>query len=317
MEDERTSRRSFIRMAAGGVAATSLGALEGCAQQPALIPKIRLGAHSVTRLILGSNPFNGFSYGIPSLSQHMREWSTPERIAEVLRQCEQNGINTWQFSYYPASLAALKLHQSAGGRLQWILLTGGAMRGNPGLIAEVAKMKPLAIVHHGGVTDEHFRAGSMDKVRDYLKAIRDSGVLVGMSTHIPGVIEWVEEHNWDLDFYMACMFQIGRPEAETRKMLGDLPLGQVFLESDPPRMCRAILGTRKPCLAFKILAAGRHGETPEKLEGAFRFAFANIKPQDAAIVGMYPRFKNEIRENAELVRRICSNEPPVASVNPI
>ncbi len=88
-------------------------------------------------------------------------------------------------------------------------------------------------------------------------------------------------------------------------MLGDLPLGQVFLESDPPRMCRAIRQTRRPCLAFKILAAGRHGATREQLERAFRFAFENIKPEDAVIVGMYPRFKDEIRENVELVRRIC------------
>jgi hypothetical protein len=236
----------------------------------------------------------------------MREWSTPEHIASVLRQAEQNGINTWQFSYYPSSMEALKLHRSAGGRLQWILLTGGAMRDNPGPIGDVAKLKPLAIVHHGGVTDQHFRAGTMEKVRDYLKAIRDSGVLVGLSTHLPSVIELVEERNWDVDFYMACFFQISRPEAETRKMLGDLPLGPVFLESDPPRMCRAIRQARKPCLAFKILAAGRHGSSPAQLERAFRFALGNIKPQDAVIVGMYPRFKDEVHENAELVRRICS-----------
>jgi hypothetical protein len=145
----------------------------------------------------------------------------------------------------------------------------------------------------------------MDRVRDYLKRIRDNGVLVGLSTHIPEVIDFVEGRNWDLDFYMACMFQIGRPDAEIRKSLGgDLPLGSVFLESDPPKMCRAIRQARKPCLAFKILAAGRLAEDAGKLEQAFRFAFGNIKAQDGVIVGMYPRFKDEVRENADLVRRL-------------
>jgi hypothetical protein len=305
------SRRAFIQMGvAAGAAMASGGGSDSAAQQAPGLPEIKLGEHRVTRLILGSNPFNGFSYGIPSLDQHMREWSTPEHVAGVLRQCEQNGINTWQFSYYPASMEALKLHRSEGGRLQWILLTGGAMRENPGPIGEVVKLKPIAIVHHGGVTDERYRAGNMEKVRDYLKAIRDSGVLVGVSTHLPAVVEYVEERNWDIDFFMTCVFQIGRPEAETRKILGDLPLGQVFLESDPPRMCRAIRQARRPCLAFKILAAGRHGSSPEQLERAFRFAFTNIKPQDGVIVGMYPRFKDEVRENADRVRRICS-EPQV------
>jgi hypothetical protein len=308
MNRESTSRRRFLELAlAGGAAAAATDRLSyaGPAQN-ATLPTIRLGQHTVTRLLLGSNPFNGFSYGIPSLDQHMKEWSTPEHIAGVVRSAEQNGINTWQFSYYDSSLAGLKLYQSAGGKIQWILLTGGAMRENPGLIPDVAKMKPIAIVHHGGVTDERFRAGQMDRVRDYLKAIRDSGVLVGLSTHLPGVIDFVEGKNWDVDFYMACFFQIGRPEAETRKITGALPLGQVFLESDPPQMCKAIRQSRKPCLAFKILAAGRHGSTREQLEAAFRFAFANIKPQDGVIVGMYPRFKDEVRENTEIVRRICA-----------
>jgi hypothetical protein len=307
MSRESTSRRRFLELAlAGGTAAGAHGLSSSATAQGAVLPTIRLGKHQVTRLILGSNPFNGFSYGIPSLDQHMREWSTPERIASVLRTCEQSGINTWQFSYYESSMAGLKLHQSGGGQIQWILLTGGAMRENPGLIPDVAKLKPLGIVHHGGVTDERFRAGQMDRVRDYLKAIRDSGTLVGLSTHLPGVVEFVEERNWDVDFYMTCFFQIGRPEVETRKLVAALPLGQVFLESDPPQMCRAIRQAKKPCLAFKILAAGRHGTSREQLERAFRFAFTSIKPQDGVIVGMYPRFKDEVRENVDIVRRICA-----------
>jgi hypothetical protein len=33
--------------------------------------------------------------------------------------------------------------------------------------------------------------------------------------------------------------------------------------------------------------------------------FGNIKPQDAVIMGMYPRYKDEVRENVAHVRRIC------------
>ncbi|HXK62491.1 MAG TPA: hypothetical protein PLP42_21600, partial [Acidobacteriota bacterium] len=191
--------------------------------------------------------------------------------------------------------------------IQWILLTGGVMQGDPTRLREVAKLKPLAIVHHGGVTDSNYQAGTMEKVRDYLKAIRDTGVLVGLSTHLPGVVEYVDEHDWDIDFYMTSFYQFTRPVEEIRRMLGELPLGYVFLEGDPARMCRAIRQTRKTCLAFKILAAGRMGDSDEKREEAFRYAFENIKPQDAVIVGMYPRFKDEIRENAETVRRLLSS----------
>lgn len=310
MVQSKTSRRVVLKSAAvtlAGGMVLDQGLSAKAAAPAASLPTVQLGPHRISRLVLGSNPFNGFCYSLPSLSTHMKEWCTPERIAQIVRQCRENGINTWQFSYYDSSLAALKLLQAeAGDPIQWILLTGGAIKSDTSRLAEIAKLKPLAIVHHGGVTDEHFHNGTMDKVRDYLKAIRDAGVMVGMSTHLPSVIEYVEERNWDVDFYMTCFYQFSRSTEDIRKMLGELPLGYVFLEGDPARMTRVIRQTRKTCLAFKILAAGRLADPAEAREKAFRFAFENIKAQDAVIVGMYPRFKDEVRENADMVRRVLT-----------
>ncbi len=296
------SRRSMLQ-SAGGLAVPAK-ALPGPAGT--LLPTVTLGKRAITRLILGSNPFNGFSYSLPTLDRYMREWSTPENICAVLRAAEQNGINTWQFSYYPNSMAAIEKHRAEGGRLNWILLGGGEMKDNLPLIGQVARLGPLAIVHHGGVTDQRFADGQREKVRDFLKAVRSAGVMVGLSTHQPGIVEYVEEHDWDLDFYMTCFHQLSRPAGELRKMLGEMPLGPVFLEGDPARMCRVIRQTRRTCLAFKILGAGRLARSARELEAAFRFAFENIKPQDAVIVGMFPRFQDEVRQNADLVRRICN-----------
>jgi hypothetical protein len=39
------------------------------------------------------------------------------------------------------------------------------------------------------------------------------------------------------------------------------------------------------------------------VEEAFRFALANIKKTDAVIVGMYPRFEDEIRLNVGYARK--------------
>ncbi len=39
------------------------------------------------------------------------------------------------------------------------------------------------------------------------------------------------------------------------------------------------------------------------VEKAFRFAFENIKPIDGVIVGMYPRFSDEISQDVEHVRK--------------
>jgi len=54
-----------------------------------------------------------------------------------------------------------------------------------------------------------------------------------------------------------------------------------------------------PCFAFKILGAGRHCDSQEAVQAAFNFAFANIKPTDAVVVGMFPKYLDQITLNVQ------------------
>ncbi|MCP5109832.1 MAG: hypothetical protein GY953_03235 [bacterium] len=140
--------------------------------------------------------------------------------------------------------------------------------------------------------------------------MRQAGVQVGVSTHNPRVLEYVEEKGWDVDFFMACAYHRTRTPAEFRALLGELPVQrrEIYLEKDPERLFRVVRQTGKTCLVFKILAAGRRTNSPKLVDGAFRHTFENIKPHDAVIVGMYPRYRDEITENADRVRRILDVE---------
>lgn len=295
---DTVSRRALFQAAAAGPL------LAGSPEPP--LPTVRLGKYDVSRLIIGSNPFSGYAYSLPSLAQHMKEWFTPENVAATLRLAEQKGINTHQLSYLPEAVEQFGQLRSSGSKLQYLVLSGGKMRDDPSLIGEVAKRGPMAIVHHGGVTDQRFRAGEHGKVREFLQRVRDAGVLVGLSSHLPENIAYAEEKGWDVDFYMTSFHQLTRTPEETRKLTGEMGIGTTFMEGDPARMCKVIRAVKRPCLAFKILAAGRVAEKRGGLEEAFRFAFANIKPTDAVIVGMYPRFKDEVGENAAIVRRLLT-----------
>ena len=144
----------------------------------------------------------------------------------------------------------------------------------------------------------------MDTVKEWCKKARDLGVLVGVGTHKPEVIAKVEEENWDVDFYAGCVYNRTRTAEEWKKVLNgemmEMP-GDIYLQSDPARMYKVMRQTKKPCFAFKILAAGR---IPDRgVEQAFRTAFESIKPIDGVFVGMFPRVKDEVRENAEIVHR--------------
>jgi hypothetical protein len=110
-----------------------------------------------------------------------------------------------------------------------------------------------------------------------------------------------------VDFYMLCAYNRTRTPEEFRKMLGVLPLpaSDVYLESDPPHAYEVAKKTSKTCFLFKILAAGRV-RSQEEVDNAFKQAFDSIKPQDCIVVGMFPRFRDEVKENCDRVRRILN-----------
>ena len=71
-------------------------------------------------------------------------------------------------------------------------------------------------------------------------------------------------------------------------------------------MFAEIRKTKKPCLVLKILGAGRLCLTPEATDAAFKTAFSSIKPNDCVIVGIYPKHRDQIGEDAALVRKYSS-----------
>jgi len=303
------SRRDFLL--AAGTLAVAAGAVSNAAgaEDARRLPQIKIGKHSISRLICGCNPFGAMSHTSSLIDFEFRQYYTLEQIAQTLRKCREEGINTVQGLTAERYKALVK----AGGNIQ-VLANG---RGEPAGIPAMIENGAIGIHHYGVTTDALYKQGKLSVAREYLKHVRDSGVLVGLTTHIPAVVEIAESEGWDVDYYMTCVYQWGRTQADLEKLFGDkkdlLPVeaysmivgdgyAEVFLSGDPPKMYKAIRQTRKPCLAYKILAAGRKAQTPESIEGAFHEAFQNIKSADAIIVGMYDRYVDQIAENCGYVR---------------
>jgi hypothetical protein len=53
-------------------------------------------------------------------------------------------------------------------------------------------------------------------------------------------------------------------------------------------------------------AARRKCDSPEQVRECFDFAFKNIKPTDATIVGMFPKLSDHIGEITRLVRELAA-----------
>jgi hypothetical protein len=274
-----------------------------------LLPTINLGEHRITRLIAGSNPISGYSYMGPILDRHMKEYFTPERIVEFLWKCEQEGINAHQFSRQEEMSGVFRELRERGSKMKFICLHAGGPENAP---AEkvVRDTQPIAIVHHGGVTDRLFLEGKSRQVHDFVKRVHDAGVLAGVSAHNPDCIKQIADEGWPVDLFMTCFYYLTRTPEELEKMppVVTVEVGYSFFASDPMAMTKVVRQVDQPCLGFKILAAGRMCGREQKVEAAFKFAFEHLKPTDGVIVGMYPRYQDQIRQNTGYTRKFASTQ---------
>ena len=305
------TRRNFLQSTATLAASLASGAslsaqAQGAAAKLAAIPdsdiqmpKTKFGKLEISRLVVGVNTLLGFSHYNEIMSAMMREWYTQAKVVEVLGRCEKFGINAYNYVHMGRAQADWERYLGEGGKMH---LVAQATTNDPAELWNA--VKPAAAWVQGERTDDAYRAGKMETIRDYCKKLRDLGVtMVGVGSHIPEVLAMVEDAGWDVDFYAGCVYNRRRTPEEFRKLLGgELPemVNEVYLQGDPPRMYKVLKQTTKPCFAFKVLAAGR----VRSPEAAFKLAFNSLKPYDCLFVGMFPRAKDEIKENAEIVSRI-------------
>jgi len=304
--NHKTGRREFLTKLsavaalgligdAGFKGATAADQTSNPGQPESAMPTITLGSHRISRLICGSNPILGYSYMGQHTDQQMKEYYTTERTVEFLQKCEQAGITTHQGS---SRHDYISLMRDRGSEMQIICLDSGQEK----LKETIRVVQPVAMSHHGGVTDRLFAGGKSKLVHDYVKEVKDSGLLAGISAHNPNVIKQIADEGWEVDFFMTCFYFLTR-ELGKEEPISTIPVGSYsFFKDDPKVMTQVIRQVKQPCLAFKILGAGRLCSSEEQVISAFQFAFENIKPTDGVIVGMFPWFFDEIGANVQYTK---------------
>jgi hypothetical protein len=283
-----TTRREFLRDAAvigaavGAVRAAEAGAGKGAAGK---LPRIKLGKLEVSRLILGSNPFFGFSHGNPQASaEEMRKYYTPERIMAVMDKAAEQGIDAVWTPSYDHWIKLWNRYREKGGKLKvWIGQPDnfGAMKQH---ITACAKNGCKAICVQGESVDRAFREGKHGLVKEWLDLIHSFGLPAGIAAHSPRTHLVAEEKKLPVDFYHQCMYQ---PENYSTKCRD--------------QALATIRKLDKPVVAYKVLAAGRlaPGE-------ALAHLLKHVRPKDGLCVGVFPKKKDEITENAALTARLSA-----------
>lgn len=247
----------------------------------------KMGDHQVSRLICGGNPFGGHAHGnLAYLGKLFREYFTDDKIAETLQVSAANGINTALIEIEDNILRSLDLYEERmGHRIQWICQIPpdrkevGLMKHMKQQIQIASDNKAMAAFIQGAATEDMFASGQTEELRELIALMREKGIVPGVCSHHPEIIEKADELELGAEFYM-------------------MTLNRVDYHCDDPEAAKAAMKKLDtPFLSFKVLGAGR-----DEPEAGFRNAF------DAGAtfiaVGM---FDFQAKENAELVNKILDN----------
>ncbi|MHC4787753.1 MAG: hypothetical protein ACYS8K_00895 [Planctomycetota bacterium] len=246
---------------------------------------VRIGGRDVSRFILGSNPFSGFSHQGREMDRQMMSYWTCERVKAALRQAESLGINTIIARADFHVLRLLMEYRDEGGRIQWFAQTCPEIGPPEKAMDRVAEFGAPACYIHGGYADHLLAGGRLEELIPTVDHARELGLAVGLAAHDPRTIHWAER-NLKLDYYMCSYYNPIPRKAGADHVSGT---AEAYRDEDRRAMTELIQGLSRPAIHYKVMAAGRNDPAE-----ALHYAAARMRPGDAVCVGIFTRDKADM-----------------------
>jgi hypothetical protein len=294
----RMNRREFLKHtglagAAAVVARGAAGEEKGRQEAAKPLPTIRLGSLEVSRFLLGSNPFWGYSHKNPQLDEEMKAYHTDERIVRILDEAARCGLTTVVSPPDQRWVDLWVKYRAAGGKLRiWVAQCHEASDTMEAEIDRAIKAGAPAAFIQGGRVEQQFVNAKFDTLRRWLDRIKNAGIPGGFAAHWPEIHPELEKRKFPADFYFQCCYNPSKPGA----------IGDLYREADRKIAMETLRAIEKPVVAYKILGAGRL-----RAADGFEQAFNAIRRKDGVCVGIWAKEAiDQIRENATLTEMLSA-----------
>jgi hypothetical protein len=262
-----------------------------------------VGGVSLSRLIVGTNWVLGYSHATRAKDKYIQEaHASPKSIADILEVFFRNGVNTVMgpFQNKPILSDAVKEAEDRTGVRGVIVSTPGFKIGPETaekgwdwdaartVLDKEAKLGATFCMPHTSTTDRLIDklTRKIRRMDELCAAMRERGLIPGLSTHHPESIVFADESKLDVETYIAIY--------NSRGYL-------MHLEVDWTH--RVIQNAGKPVMTIKPLAAGQL----RPFEG-LAFAWSTLRDKDMVTVGcMSP---DEARELIDLSLAMIERRAP-------
>ena len=260
-----------------------------------LFPRTQVENISLPRMLIGSNWMLGYSHRTTSADSMIRErYSTKEAVSEVICAYLAYGIDAMMAPFVgddlqPNAVVMDGIHMAEDKMGRKLILidtpivdvsdTPQAHDFTARKIETVRKNgADICLLHHSSVEQlvcKH--TGTIDRLPEYTRMIRENGMIPGLSAHMPELVLYSDNHpEYDVQTYIQLYNCLGF-------------LMQIEVEG----VRRIIENAKKPVMTIKSMAAGRC--TPYV---GLTFSFATLRPQDMVTVGAFSA--REVHEDVEI-----------------
>ena len=250
-------------------------------------PRTMVGGLSVSRMIIGTNWFLGWSHQSPAKDHLIKSKMDRKAIADVLEVFFRSGVDTIMgpLAQNPSIFDAIKDAEDRTGakciKVDTPIInvqdTGAGRDETKAILDQVAASgAEICMPHHTSV--ERLLDRSTQQIRrlgEYTDMIRERGMIPGLSAHMPEVLAYADQNDYDVETYIQIYNCMG-----------------FLMQIEVEWIHKLITNAKKPVMTIKPMAAGR--VTPFV---GLTFVWNTIRDQDMVTVGtMTPAEAAEVIE---------------------
>ena len=256
-----------------------------------VFPRTTVGGLSVSRMIIGTNWFLGFSHTSAAKDDYIcRNVTDRKAIADIIEVFLRSGVDTIMgLMAMPPLADAIKEAEDRTG-VQAIRISTPAFP-----ITKETPERGFDKAEVESIVDEQLRCGThicmphtsttdclvdrctrtIRRIDELLVPIRERGMIPGLSTHMPEAIVYADETGIDVETYISLYNSMG-----------------FLMQVEVDWVARIIRDAQKPVMTIKPMAAGQL----RPFQG-LAFAWSTLRNQDMVTVGtMSPKEAAELIE---------------------
>ena len=262
-----------------------------------MFPRTMIEDLSVSRLMIGTNWFLGYSHTSKAKDKDIVEAMTSERIADIVEVFMNAGVDTLYGIRPDKKLeqGIAEAEQRTGRKCITIAIPSFPLGDGADSLAEAertldtfAELGASLCMPHQCTTDAFVnrRTKSIAGIEPYLAMIRERGMLPGLSTHMPETPGYADRTGLDVATYIQIYNAAG-----------------FLMQIEIDWVQRMIWQAKKPVITIKPLAAGK---LPPLV--GLSFVWSTLRDQDMVCIGT--NSPNEAKEVIEYSLSILEHRVP-------